>query len=29
MPAGEDLTGEAPLGASDVMRAIPLAFRRL
>jgi hydroxyethylthiazole kinase-like uncharacterized protein yjeF len=29
MPAEEDLVGEAPLGASDVMHAIPLAFRSL
>jgi ADP-dependent NAD(P)H-hydrate dehydratase / NAD(P)H-hydrate epimerase len=29
VPADEDLAGEAPLGASDVVRALPLAFRSL
>jgi hydroxyethylthiazole kinase-like uncharacterized protein yjeF len=28
-PGDEDLAGEAPLGASDVVHAIPLAFRSL
>jgi hydroxyethylthiazole kinase-like uncharacterized protein yjeF len=29
LPLGEDFGGEAPLGASDVVHALPLAFRRL